>query len=114
MNKPSTIKFSPAYSHFKGSLNRYQIYLRAVRLWFVLQDTCTLPKSACRIRDAQSTRVVGSWAGVTWCIRLGFREVLQLPAQAQGAAVPGVASGRSEQKATHEYKLCGSRKLILN
>lgn len=104
MNKPCTINFSPAYKHFKGSLNRYQIYLRAVRLWFVFQDTSNLPKSACRTRHAQRTCGVGSRAGVNWSICLGFRELLQLPAQAQGIAVPGVASGRSEQKTTHEYK----------
>ena len=104
MNKPSTIKHSPAYRSSKGSLNRYQIYLRAVRLWYVLQSTHNLLKSACKKRHTQSTRGVGSSAGVKWCICVGFRGLLQLTAQAKGAAVPGVPSEPSEQKVPHEYK----------
>lgn len=49
---------------YKGSLNRHQINLRAVRLWFVLQDTSNLPKSACRTRHAQAHVVPGLvWTG---------------------------------------------------
>lgn len=59
VNKSSTIKRFAAYRSSKVSINKYQIYRRAAKLWIGLQSTYNLLKSAFEIKVRQST-----WVGV--------------------------------------------------